>query len=178
MTESTTRDSGLAASRRALLGAAWTAPVVVAASTAPAYAASAAASLVLDTFAVYPDDYNGASPNRIKAQVQVRREWSATAPVVTSLTVTLSFPGTSAAGGAPMSVTGSGWAAGKVTGSGDTVWTYTFTWTGALTNDAQSTPELAFTVKRRNVPTTSASLTVRATSPQATSASRTITATV
>lgn len=178
MTDLTARDGRVPTpSRRALLGAAWTAPVVVAASTAPAYAASAAASLVFDTFAVYPDDYSGASPRSIRTQVQVRREWSATSPVVTSLTVTVSFPASVAAGGAATAVTGTGWAAGSVTGSA-TAWTYTFTWAGILDNTTQSTPELAFKVKRRNVPVTSASLTAYATSAQATSTSRTTTASV
>ena len=177
MTDPTTHDGGLATSRRALLGAAWTAPVIVAASTAPAYAASAAASLVFDTFAVYPTAYSGATPTRIETKIQLRREWSSTSPVVRSLTVTIAFPSSVAAGGAA-SVSGAGWTAGSVSGPNNGAYTYTFTWNGTLDNTTQSTAELLFLVDRKSKPTTSEPLTAYVTSPQGTSVNRTITATV
>lgn len=180
MTDTTTRESGLPApSRRSLLGAAWSAPVIVAASTAPAYAASAAATLAVDTFTSYGAAYTGAgTPSRIETKVQVRREWAATAaPAVTSITVTVSFPGVVAAGGKASPVTGTGWAAGPVTGPANGAYTYAFTWTGTLDNTTQSTPELLFQVKRNNVAGTAVTLTAYMTSPQATAVSRTITTT-
>lgn len=177
MTDPTTRDAGLGASRRALLGAAWTAPVIVAASTAPAFAASAAASLVFDTFAAYGAQYSGAGlPTRIEGKIQVRREWSATGPVVRSLTVSVVIPATLANGGRP-SVSGTGWTVGQVSGPAGTgagAYTYEFAWTGTLDNTTQSTAELVFVVKRTNEPSTVASLTAYATSPQAASTTRTL----
>ena len=165
-----------APSRRALLGAAWTAPVVVAVGTAPAYAASAAARLAIDTFTSYGAAYTGAgTPSRIETKVQVRREWTASAPAVTSITVTVPFPTAVAAGGKAVSVSGTGWAAGSVGGPANGAYTYTFTWTGRLDNTIQSTSELLFHVKRTSVATTSVTLTASATSPQATPVSRTIT---
>ena len=152
--------------------------MIVAASTAPAYAASAAATLVFDTFVVYPDNYAGATPNRIKGHVQVQRPWNATAPAVKSLTVTVPLPVTVAAGGKAVSVSGTGWAGGSVTGPAKGTYSYTFTWTGTLHNSTSSTPELRFLVKRTDVAPTAATLTAYATSPQATSASRTIQATI
>ncbi|KQV67630.1 hypothetical protein ASC64_10365 [Nocardioides sp. Root122] len=176
----TTRESGVPApSRRALLGAAWSAPVIVAAGTAPAYAASAAATLVLDTFTSYGAAYTKAGlPSRIETKVQVRRPWDATAPAVTSITVTVPFPDTVASGGKAASVSGAGWAAGPVTTPTKGAYTYSFTWTGKLDNTTQSTSELLFQVRRNNVATTGATLTATATSPQATSASRTIQTTI
>ncbi len=175
MTDPTTRDAGLGASRRALLGAAWTAPVIVAASTAPAFAASAAASLVFDTFAAYGAQYSGAGlPTRIEGKIQVRREWSAAGPVVRSLTVSVVIPATVAAGGKASSVSGTGWSDGSVSGPAGGNYTYTFTWTGTLDNTNQSTAELVFVVKRTNEPSTVASLTAYATSPQAASTTRTL----
>ncbi|MDR7251170.1 hypothetical protein J2X46_000142 [Nocardioides sp. BE266] len=179
MTDLTTQDGGPATSRRALLGAAWTAPVIVAAGTAPAYAASAAASLVFDTFTAYPTSYTGAGvPTRIEGKIQVRRAWSATGPAVKSLTVSVVIPASVAAGGKASSVSGTGWTDGSVSGPAGGNFTYTFTWTGKLDNSNQSTPELVFVVKRTDSPSTVASLTAYATSPQATSATRTISSTI
>ncbi|CUR61529.1 exported hypothetical protein [metagenome] len=171
----TTRESGIPApSRRALLGAAWSAPVIVAAGTAPAYAASAAATLVFDTFVAYPDNYAGATPNRIKGHVQIQRPWSATAPAVKSLTVTVPLPVAVAAGSKAVSVSGTGWAGGSVTGPANGTYSYTFTWTGTLNNTTSSTPELRFLVKRTDVAPTVATLTAYVTSPHATPTNRTI----
>lgn len=180
MTDRTAPETGVPApSRRALLGAAWTAPVIVAAGTAPAYAASAAARLSIDTFTSYGAAYTGAgTPSRIETKVQVRREWAASAPAVTSITVTVPFPSVVASGGKAVSVSGSGWTAGKVSGPAGGAYTYAFTWTGRLDNTTQSTSELLFHIKRTSVAATSATLTATATSPQATPVSRTITTTV
>ena len=180
MTDTTARESGIPVpSRRALLGAAWSAPVIVAASTAPAFAASAAATLAVDTFTSYGAAYTGAgTPSRIETKVQVRREWAATAPTVTSITVTVSFPDVVAAGAKASPVSGAGWAATSVGGPANGAYTYSFTWTGTLDNTTQSTSELLFQVKRNNVPALGTTLTATATSPQATSANRTITTTI
>lgn len=179
MTDTNPREGGPAPSRRVLLGAAWSAPVIVAASTAPAYAASAAASLVFDTFTSYGAEYTHAgTPSRIETKLQVRREWAATAPAVTSITVTMRFPSAVASGGKPSSVSGTGWAAGKVSGPAGGAYTYVFTWTGTLDNTTQSTSELLFRVKRSDVAATGTTLTATATSPQATTVSRSITTTI
>ncbi len=167
-----------ATSRRVVVGAAWAVPVIVAASTAPAYAASLAASLVFDTFTAYGADYSGSTATRIKTQIQVRREWSATTPVVANPTVAVPFPASVAEGGAAVSTKGNGWSFGSVSGSASTAWTYTFTWTGTLDNSTQSTPELAFLIGRRPVASTNVSLTAYVTAAQATAASRTISATI
>jgi hypothetical protein len=180
MTDTTAREGGIPApSRRALLGAAWSAPVIVAASTAPAYAASAAATLAIDTFTSYGAAYTGTgNPSRIETKVQVRREWAQTAPAVTSIAVTVSFPDVVATGGKASPVSGAGWVATSVSGPANGAYTYVFTWTGTLDNTTQSTSELLFQVKRTNDPAVGATLTARVTSPQATSVNRTITTTI
>ncbi|MFC0224083.1 hypothetical protein [Nocardioides zeicaulis] len=172
MAEPTTRATP---SRRAVVGGIWTAPVLVAASTAPAFAASAAAALAIDTFTAYGAAYDGAgTPLRIETKVQVRRAWDATAPKVTSISVTIAFPDTLAAGGKATSVSGDGWSATSESGPAGNAYTYVFTWTGMLDNTTQSTPELVFQVKRNSVRATGTTLTAYVTSPQATATSRTI----
>ncbi len=166
-------------SRRAVIGAVWTAPVVVAASTAPAFAASATATLAIDTFTSYGADYNGAgTPLRIETKAQVRRAWDATAPAVTSIAWTVAFPDAVAAGGKAPSVSGAGWSATAARGPDNNAYTYVFTWTGMLDNTTQSTSELVFQVKRNNVAAMGTTLTAYVTSPQATSTSRTIGTTI
>lgn len=165
-------------SRRAVVGATWAAPVIVVAATAPAFAGSVDASLVFDTFTAYGADFSGATPTRIKTQIQVRRPYSTMTPVVTSLSVSVPFPAQVASGGPVVSATGAGWAPGSVSGSASTSWTYTFTWTGTLDNSTQSTPELVFLIPRLSVAPTSAMLTAYVTAPQATPGNRTISATI
>lgn len=152
-------------SRRAILGATWTAPVVVAASAAPGYAASASATLRFDTLTSYPTTWAGRGPTRIETQVQVQHVWAANAPTVSGLTVSVVFPGSVAAGGTA-AVDGKGWTAGSVTGSAAKGWTYTFSYADTLAPSASTAP-LTFVVGRRDVDQRRETVTAYAGAPQA-----------
>ena len=161
-------------SRRAILGAAWTAPVVVAASAAPTYAASSSATLTFDTLVTYASTWSGSNPTAIETKVQVQHVYAATSPTVTGLTVTVVFPATAATGG-KATFTGDSWLQGAVSGSAKTSWSYAFSWTGTL-KPSESTPQLVFVVPRQAGKQQDTTITAYATATQAPTVTRTASA--
>lgn len=120
-------------SRRAVgRAAAWSAPAVVIAAAAPAHAASVQGTLKFNFLNAYGADYQGSMPTTIESQLSVQNVYTANGPVLTTLSVTLSYPADRVTGGAPTLVSGSpSWSySGAVLTGGR--WVYTFTFSGSV----------------------------------------------
>jgi type II secretory pathway pseudopilin PulG len=113
----------------------WTVPAITLATAAPALAAAsttqAKASLQLNFLNLYGTDYNNVgkattAESQTEVQNVTQQNGSTPGPTVTQITLTVTYQNKSD-GGNPVSVSGSGWTFGSVSGS-----TYTFLWTGSL----------------------------------------------
>jgi hypothetical protein len=121
----------LTLSRRRAVGAAvWTAPVVIVASTAPAYAASATATLVQDIFSLAGTDFNGAQPTALDVELQVHNVTGVGGPSLAGVVQTLEMPSDLVDGGL-IAMVGSGWShtATVLTQAG---WLYTFVYVPSM----------------------------------------------
>lgn len=127
--------------RRMVLGAAWSVPVVLVGAPAPAIAASVRGILSFDTLNLYGAGYNRAGkPTLLESRVQVQNRYVAAGPTLTALTLTMTYPDTVVSGGAPNIVSGPGWSFTGATHVGAT-WVYRYAWTGSVPSSG-STPEL------------------------------------
>ncbi len=120
--------------------AVWTAPAVAVATAAPALAISTNTPAVLhfDTFNLFGADYVNGDPTTLESQVEVQNVYAATSPTLTTVTLTVSYPGTRVSGAAPTSVTGAGWSFSGASHVGAT-WLYTFVFGGSVAPGASTT---------------------------------------
>ena len=113
-------------SRRTAVGAAvWTAPLVIVASAAPAYAGSARAQLVQDIFSLVGVDFDNSQPTpALEVQLQVHNVTSPSGPTLTGVVQTLEVPNDIVDGGLTV-LSGTGWTH-TATASTPAAWLFTF----------------------------------------------------
>lgn len=157
----------------------WSVPVVSLATAAPVMAASTPVkgSLRFNFFNVYGAAYNTAGhATTAHSGLSVQNEYVANGPVLSTVTVTVSYADTKVTGAVPTVVTGSGWSyVSKTHASGK--WTYTFLYTGAVASGG-STSQLEFEVKLKTVPAGSMTLSAAAVGTNVTAAAASATGTM
>jgi hypothetical protein len=122
--------------RRAVGAAAWTAPLVIVGSAAPAYAASATARLVQEVFVVAGADYDGSQPAALEVQLQVHNVSGAGGPSLAGVVQTLEVSSDIVDGGLTV-LSGSAWSHTATTWS-QAGWLYTFVYALSLAPTSHS----------------------------------------
>jgi hypothetical protein len=95
-------------------------------------------------------DFVAGDPTTLESQVQVQNRYAATAPTLSTLTLTVSYPDSRVSGAAPTHVAGAGWSYTSASHFGS-AWVYEFIYGGSVPPSG-STPTLDY-----RVPLTSAS---------------------
>lgn len=131
--------------RRLLRAGVWTAPAVLVAGAAPAYAISPKAKIYMYTFAQngVVTEWAGPPTNAnvfvsMTGTAQFSSGYDSAPVIVTAATLTLTMPvGGMDQTGTPVVVSGAGWSFASQSFSATTA-TYTFTWTGSVAATQQS----------------------------------------